>query len=638
MHKQHFRRLGGLSCSILLGWGLVALPIAYAQGQPQLGEALVSNINVMMGWLTTVLNLATFVCFALLNFLLDPTFFLDLGGIILNNGGTSLETMLNEIWQLARDLVNLFFALALIGVAIYTTVTANKEVIHQHAAKFVMAVVLVNFSWFIPRVILDVSNILTSTVYGIPSLILDSESNPTGACKQILSEPAPSNLACKSVGNSMLECNCTTITDIRFLPTTKEIRELAGQGYNCELRFLCYSEAVLDMSTVTGHSVMLNGLIVNFARLKSFATTAPMLDVTWKLEMQTIRQALILLIQVAMFFPLAAMTAAFFLRIPILWLTISFMPFVFVGWVLDDKFTQGYPKKIMDTFIKAALMPAVVALPLAIGFILINAGQQIATAQVLNPLVGQFMNINFRLIEGVSSLWQIAWLLMSLMVMYTGVFAALRVVQFDQELGGEFMGRTVQRIQDMGRFVLPQVAKIPLSLPIIPGAGAGGGKGSAADAIGKVAPGIADRLRPRLPGFQPQTPPGGGGLSPAQLQQAAAAAAAANRPGATVSPQQLRDAVRLAGSGSDGDLRRLQQTLNQLNPNLHAERMSREQVVTALRHIESGAHGNRIRVDIETHAPGISGAAARPAPANQPAPNPPANPGGGAPPAPNPAV
>ena len=562
-------------------------PLAFAQIAGS-DEAMRQNSVWLIYFLIQVLNVLAWLCFALLQFLLDPQIIFDL-----NSPTGSLVAMLNNIWQLSRDLVNLFFALALVGISIYTVVTANKTMIQQHAAKFALAVVLVNFSWFLPRIVIDVANVTASTIYGIPSLMTGGPGNPTGVCKTLNSCPAmgPPSPGCQFSGIAgQCLCTCRRVVDIAFFPIIdntlpprpNSTAAWEGMGYNCHLRLVCYREEDLDMNTIAGHSAILNGLIVNYARLGALVKPPPPAAGRDALVSVLVRGGIILFIQTALTFPLLAMVVSFLIRIPILWLTISFMPFYFLGWFLDDRITQGVPKKVLELFLKAAFMPAVVAAPLAIGFILINA----ALAQDFTgagAAVGGLLNITAPIIDGVSNLWQLLWLLMSVMVIYTGVFKAIQGVQL-----GEEHGRMIQRIQDTGRQVRQMAVQGAMMVPIPGTTGAGpGGRGI-----------TGNDIRLQLRALNPITRLGAG-VPPAPLTgnlQAQANLASANAAANSAAGERLRRAVAASRTGGENERREVRQALHQLNPTLNAMSLTNEQLVQVLQHMQNGpSNPNRIR-------------------------------------------
>lgn len=573
--------------------GAFLVPIAHAQVANLVSDDSLRNMQGLFSILIAIFNVGTWVLFSVLQFLLDPVNYFDLEG----TGG--LEAILNTLWRLSRDLTNIIFAIALIGVALYTVITANRELITQHAAKFVLAVVIVNFSWFLPRLVLDAGNVLASGIYGIPSLIPTTVEG--GMCVVPTSPDDKKNITdeCSLTDYGTILCPCKALADIKFFPEkdalgtnpANSIPILEAQGYDCSSTLACMQWVNLNDQVIAGHSAILNGLVVNHARLQQLTLIAPPEAGIHELLMNVIRLAIVLIIQSALLFPLAAMAAAFFIRIPVLWLTVAFMPFAALGLVLDDRFTQGFPKKILDAFVKAAFMPAVVAVPLAIGYTLINA----ASARVdIGSILGGLNQISLPLLSTVSDLWQLLWLIISLMVLYVGVFTALQAMQIE----GTGMDQIIQRIRDAGtvtRMVAQQVPK----LIRIPGTSLNVGQ-----ALSQVSPvNLASSIRGKL---QPPAPkPGGSAPVGLNLNQRNGATSAAARlakgdaqfGGAPLNAASLRTLVgNAADQGVNSPaMQRLREALNALNANLNAQNLSSAQLAAVLQHMQEGADNvNRV--------------------------------------------
>lgn len=414
-----------------------------------------TTIAEFVGKIILFINVGIWILFTFLQFLLDPLFIFGIGG--------NLMTVLNQIWVLARNLMNIIFTFMLIGAAIYTIFTAKKEFLHQYGAKFIMAVILVNFSWFFPRVILDVANVGAAAVYGIPSLL---SSSTTATCRTQRTVTAGGTLptGCNLVTGSttLASCPCTGVTDVQFFVTEARKFQLVATGYSCPLgRVLCFKEQTLDFSTVAPFSGVLNGLVVNHARLALLArvptppASAPGGDVSAMISF-LVREVVILVIHIALFFPLLAMTVAFFMRIPVLWITIAFMPFYFLDFLMGgagEQFTQGYSKKILSTFIKAAFLPMIVGVPLSIGLMLLNAGSQLTG--------GEIASLPIPLFDGVNNFWQFLWLCMSMGVLWVGVFAVLK--------GDDILSTGAQSIKGYGESLGRLAIKAPLAIPTVPG-------------------------------------------------------------------------------------------------------------------------------------------------------------------------
>ncbi len=441
-----------LCVSLIYPEYVFAAPAGAAATMPTGIEAgIAAVISKIIGFL----NILVWVLFIFLNYVLDPQFIFELDG----NG--AMMDMLNKIWRLSRDLMNIGFALILVGTAIYTVVTANKEFVTSHAKKFLMAIVLINFSWFFPRVIIDVANVATATIYGIPSLLLDS--SVTGqTCNYTSSLQENSSCILQGAPDPdpdeprIYKCDCMAVTDARIFMNNATRIKLQGEGWTCQADIICIQTVPWSSSMVSGHSAILNGLIINHAHLQSMAAVPGPVDSSdiGQMTQFLMVEGIILLIHLALFFPLLAMFVAFLIRIPILWLTMAFMPFIFLNWVMEGNELAGTTKRIWDEFIKAAFLPAMIAVPLSVGFILVNAGDSISGSSL--------GAIKIRLIDSVSNYWELLWWLMTLGVLWVGTFAVF-------EKAGGLYAKTANTIKSYGQAWGSLALKAPLALPIIPG-------------------------------------------------------------------------------------------------------------------------------------------------------------------------
>jgi hypothetical protein len=450
---------------------LLGIPQAHAQNLGAAG-AMINTVYWTVGFLISILNFLMWFCFMLLDKVMNPDWIFDL------RGGTtsSLMEMLREIWQLCRDLVNLAMALILIYEAIMMIISSSSEKVKTLLPKFVAALVLVNFSWFIPRVIFDASQIATYTIYQIPSLLGNDGCSIPPTQGQV--GPQPCMIA---INYRFFEQ--TTAPDAP--PPGRNI--VNGAGWDCTLKpLVCVQYAPYGSAAAANasgiHTKVINGLIVNHARLSSLAIISnkmpggvqPAGANAFKnineAMMSLVKAVVILLFHIALFFPVLAMVAAFFIRIPILWVTMAFMPLAAVGFIIGDKLGEMDPKKIfMEQFLKAVFLPAKVAVPFTIGFIMVNAGAQTAPPASFNQL------LPIPLFRGIDSLWQILWMGIAMFIIWKFSFKAL-------ESGGEFTAGITKSIQDMGNASFQYAKALPLSVPFIP---AGGGKRASISELGK---------------------------------------------------------------------------------------------------------------------------------------------------------
>lgn len=402
------------------------------------------------------LNIMTWFVFSFLIFFLDPTFIFDMGA----EGG--LVETLNQIWQLSRNLMNVAFAVGLVGAAIYTVVTANKEFVAAHLKKFVMAVVLVNFSWFIPLVVLDIANILTVTVYSLPGAIVNLEAE----CRYT-STKAKGCFDPQGPTDGLYTCSCKAVANFIPFPDSDTVRAKLAEdpvAWDCSNEpAYCVRYVKLDPANSTKHGTILNGLVVNHARLSQLAmvTRTKLSGTISDSIVFVLREMVVIVIHIALFFPLLALLIALIIRIPVLWLTMAFMPFYFLSWIVPEEApfmneVKDTAKKIWEWFLKAAFLPAAVAVPLSVGFIMANAGTRVK----FDALTG----IPFNLIDGMGSFAQLLWVLMVLAILWSGTFAVLTMMMGDMP-GASIIGSIKNTGEQAGKFA----AELPLSTIPVPG-------------------------------------------------------------------------------------------------------------------------------------------------------------------------
>lgn len=441
--------------AVLLGMIVPGLAMAQGGGGLPVNETyeMIANWAVIAA---SFLNTMTWFVFVFLTQFLDPRFIFDLDPT--GEEGALMGT-LNAIWQLSRNIMNVGFAVGLVAAAIYTVVKGDREFVSNNLKKFILAVVLVNFSWFIPRVVLDVAHVAAAAIFSIPTAIVneDAQCRYTSTTDRACIDPQPKD--------EEFTCACKALANFKPFPTPEEVAALDGvDAWECSGRIYCARYVKLDTTTSTAHGAILNGLIVNHARLPQLAmiTRNRGDGGIGDLLMFILREFIVVAIHAAIFFPLVALLIALAIRIPILWLTMAFMPFYFLTFVIPDGMGLESVKKLGDDiknwFLKAAFLPAAVAIPLSVGFIMANAGSRI-------EVVG-LKDVGFNLIDGMGSFSQLLWVIMVLGILWTGTFTVLEMMTAEMPGGG-----AIKAIRNTGVQAGKFAAELPLSTVPIPGPG-----------------------------------------------------------------------------------------------------------------------------------------------------------------------
>ena len=426
-------------CYSTNGWQSIIFESVFAQGATGTSTAsTLKGVTELAVFAITVMEVIAFIIFNFLEVLLDPLFILDM---IESEG-------LRDIWKYSRDIMNVIFAFMLIAAGIFTVVTGNKEIVQQKYKKFILAVILVNFSWFFPRVILDVANVLTATIYQLPAGL----NGGTVKC----------NLPKNPDGTDGDECKI--ITDIKYFNGCKD----PGSGYITKFGIVCYKEAAWRGDTNSAFG-MLNGLVINYAKLgqlsrvlkpDSAPSVAGSKNERYKeILLFLVQIMLVMLLSIMLFLPLVAMFVVFLIRIPIMWVTICFMPFMFLGFVMGDKMGNFDSMKIFSHFVKAAFLPTAIAVPFAAGFLILSELTQKTCPAIAGPLCAN----TGPLLHNVSNLWGVFMLLIAFAIIWFGFWAALSI--------DDIYTNATSGIKSFGESIGKTAVKLPLSVPIPVGGG-----------------------------------------------------------------------------------------------------------------------------------------------------------------------
>ncbi len=410
--------------------------LAFAQGADSVFTTT-ANAAVII---TSVMEMLAFMIFHFLQLFLDPLFIMNI----------SETEGLRNIWKYSRDIMNILFAFMLIAAGIYTVVTGNKEMVNQRYKKFIIAVILVNFSWFFPRVILDVANVLTATIYQLPAgLSPGGEVDCRLPPKEGEAEGKP----------------CQIITDVKYF---RGCKGLAAPEYITKLGIICYKTADWSKNTNTAYGI-LNGLVVNFAQLPELTrvlspdaapgAAGPKEEMFKEYLIYLVHILFVVVLMTMLFLPLVAMFVVFLVRIPIMWVTIAFMPFMFLGFVMGDILGQQFDTmKIFRHYVTAAFLPTAVAVPFAAGFLILAQVSQMKCPDTVRVL-GLCDNTG-PLLVNINSMWGLLMLLIGFFIIWMGFWMALKIDPIYESI--------TSKIKSFGETVGSTALKLPLSVPVLP--------------------------------------------------------------------------------------------------------------------------------------------------------------------------
>jgi len=358
---------------------------------------------LMMGFsfIITLIVLLAFLFSIGVGELLDSTFILDSG----------MGETLHLIWEVVRNFVNVAFVLILLIIAIMVIFKPGSEgglgLLKKVSQKFILALVLVNLTFFAGRFILTVNDVLATAIFTIPKTVS---------------------------GNEMVRLHCST-TDPSGKPQTQEgcqkevldvLKKSMGSGAAIGTKELSSLTISQQLQTISEKRSVHRVADMVGKKNIAFVLVSSMLDLDHLVYVKggigDLGDALIgaigaLITTGAVGIIIFMLFLALIVRMVVLWLCIAVSPVAALGIVMKDVIPGADMKgnfDILDVFIKHAFMPTMVAIPLSIGLVMIFAN---GTADVDYDL-GKLFSFSDGLHVG--NLHTILWWIASIIVIWYG--------------------------------------------------------------------------------------------------------------------------------------------------------------------------------------------------------------------------
>lgn len=406
----------------------------------------------------------------------------------------SMGMMLHKIWIISRNLVNIVMVFYLLWLAVKTIVLPDSgwDELKKSLAKFVLALIVVNFSWLATKVALDTASIATHAVFAIPSGIGDPPKYEPCVVNTNAKDPiqgvcyptkiiAPADIADKPVlywqdtegeddncskvekGYSGSEDGGVNISAYNDDGTpnelaTEENKKLQGRVSICmeSLNLFKY-----DQNTAVIY------LTYGMARIQNLVNASASGGDGVQLAIGALMS---IVLQIVYAIALLALFVALIVRMMMLWILVGFSPFIIlVMGISNEGGDAGELGKqfSIENFLSWAFVPVKVGVVFVVAFIMISAGQAMGniSVKVLDNLYKE-SGFTFKLIgqeslfAGMNSLQDFVWLLMTIAVLWMGVFAVLGKL--------EIVGSWFNRIGETGKELAVSAAKLPYVLPWIP--------------------------------------------------------------------------------------------------------------------------------------------------------------------------
>jgi hypothetical protein len=124
------------------------------------GAFLIYIAGILLGYAGWILNSSIYY------------FILTAADLLRGTNGPGIGTSIVEGWTIIRDIINLTFVFGLIYVAFMTVVKADTHDLKHAVPKILMFAILINFSLYFTKIIVDVSNVTSIEIHKAMSVQL----------------------------------------------------------------------------------------------------------------------------------------------------------------------------------------------------------------------------------------------------------------------------------------------------------------------------------------------------------------------------------------------------------------------------------------------------------------------------------
>lgn len=386
-----------------------------------------------------------------------------LGNDLLFSGG--MNTMLLNIWTHIRDFVNIIFVLIMLFVAIYNIsgLAGENYSISKVLPKIAIALIAVNFSFLMAKVVLDAVNIATTAIFAVPLArnALSIDNNPARL-------DSLSKEFCEKIIN--LDKETGAEKDAKEKNAFCEPKQAAAQtqpaGPNApestmgkaQYQLTEYGKQFFSSFNSRNVALIMAIELMEITKIDEIKTTkgdtpVPLSKVesVKDLAINTIFSLIFFVIYATAF---VALFITLLVRVVVLWATIALMPLSFLGMAFE-KAKIDQKNDPLSVFLTHALVPVKVALALTIGTIMIT--------QVKQSLPGAAYNTDATtlgaIVSNMSTLQEIMAGLATAAVVWMAAFWSMegtKATPYVEKLKGY--------VENFGK----GLAKLPLYAPILP--------------------------------------------------------------------------------------------------------------------------------------------------------------------------
>lgn len=425
------------------------------------------------------------------------------GGLLDNSllFGNGMEERLRDIWIPIRNLVNMLFVIILVGIALYNVLGLGEDnsnySIKSTLPKIIVGIIAINFSFLGMKVFLDGVNVLTASIFSLPTqvgqgldqIVAEGSSYEKQLCAQ-MQNLTPTELGrisdekINSASQDRIYQNIIVnakngefaIPDANLGPssTAAEIQQAIDKSdwsedkkakfqamvLKAEKGIICNGSKLSDegrqfLNRYGARNAAL-ALALNMGKIVFYQDIDISVKNIEKLLVNTIFSMVLYIVYAVSFIALFVVLLG---RLVVLWLAIAVSPILLLLIFAPDlKSKLGGFGDITDKFVTNAIAPLMISLSLTVGWIMLNALQNLNAFDTGSPF--NLDPTNGFPVAGLNTIQDATVAIATIAVVWMGVFTAS-----EGTIAAPVTSWLGEKVKSAGTFL----ARIPLQhAPIFP--------------------------------------------------------------------------------------------------------------------------------------------------------------------------
>jgi|GEM_PF-2038286 len=391
--------------------------------------------------------------------------------------GSGMEARLLEVWVNVRNIVNIFFVLILLGIALYNVLGAGENYHFKTILpKFVIGLIVVNFTFIGMKIVLDATNVLTTAMFALPQSVqaelAGNNPSPSGAPMVGIFKVDEANSMCGAIYGGV---NMSGTPDSAAQATYNNAITAAtqpGASATAAPAPLCVPypppsgatslmapATVSDFSQMTSrNSAMVMAITLGKTNLLDKVYLDPNSpDPTAPRLLTNILLSIVLYVVYGTAF--IALFVALLIRLVALWVMIALSPLMVLPFVvpaLKEKLGEG--GDLLNKFVSNAIMPIIVGVVMSIGFVMLR-GLQAATITGDKLINSPTLSLGL-LTSGISTLQELIVAFGMVAFVWVGVFHAFKGT-YAEGITGTIQSTVSGAAKSLGGFAVKSIPLFP---------------------------------------------------------------------------------------------------------------------------------------------------------------------------------